>query len=897
MNVNQRVQSIGRVLVLFAMIGSGSLGFTPGWAQEPEHATWPAYTMPWDTIPEGALDLSRFLDAPAGKHGFVQGKNGQLAFEDGTRARFWGVNLVAAAPFPNAAQAEFIAERLARAGCNLVRLHHMDAPWHNRPIIDYSQGDSRHLHTENLDRLDRLIAELKERGIYVHLDLLVHRDFKTGDDLPEANALSNGQKHVSYFNRRMIELQKEFNENLLTHVNPYTGLRYAEDPAIAVVMLMNENSPFWTIGDSIPRVYLDEVDTRWNAWLLEQHGSRAQLDSAWTSAEGEKNLQMDEDPSEGTVRRPIVGTWSERYFDDEDYDEVNGSPRAADHFRFLSSVQRSCFDELTSHLRDLGVRCVIAGSNLYGGVWGLKGNARLGVTETDVYYAHPRDGFGVPNVLPDVHISNTDPYDSGKPWGTDAFHVAFMRSRVADAPLLMTEWNQPYPNHYRAESMPFVAAYGAYQDIDGFCLFSYTHADWDNADSDAIRGFFNSGNDPALWGLFTAGALIFHRGDVEPGRLVTDIVYSDADILQPHPKWNERFKGLSYLTRLRQVFVEEAYEGDADLAIASGFTPTADLSAARHAILFSRRSTPEPYRLEDGLELWFQRYIPGLTVNNRGSRRRTFTNLIWTDRRASASLQGFADYPDDSIVDGFDGNGERPAVVLTDRFCLAVGAEDLGNSDPSWEARLTLDCLRHWGLSGSGHSSFDEGRLVSDTGQLAHDYSSGRLVIDTPRTQGVVGHALRAEVRLESVTITPETEFASILCQSLDGKSLGSSRHILITAVGRVENTGQHWSDATHFTSQGGAPVRIEPIEAGFVLITDHNRQGWRGYALAADGSRIRAFDIDLDGESVRWSLPRPDGAGVGRTTDAAEAGAIHFELLFEPSALELWPRHCTKGD
>lgn len=36
----------------------------------------------------GVLNYSHLLDAPAGKHGFVEAKKGHLYFEDGTRARF-----------------------------------------------------------------------------------------------------------------------------------------------------------------------------------------------------------------------------------------------------------------------------------------------------------------------------------------------------------------------------------------------------------------------------------------------------------------------------------------------------------------------------------------------------------------------------------------------------------------------------------------------------------------------------------------------------------------------------------------------------------------------------------------------------------------------------------------
>jgi len=46
------------------------------------------------------------------------------------RVRLWGVNFSFEANFPTHADAQQIAERLARAGINAVRLHHMDtANW------------------------------------------------------------------------------------------------------------------------------------------------------------------------------------------------------------------------------------------------------------------------------------------------------------------------------------------------------------------------------------------------------------------------------------------------------------------------------------------------------------------------------------------------------------------------------------------------------------------------------------------------------------------------------------------------------------------------------------------------------------------------------------------------
>jgi len=133
----------------------------------------------------GELDLSRLLDAPAGKHGFsTVGENGQIVFADGTRGRFFGTNVGGARCCPEKKQAEIWAERLAAYGVNLLRLHTYDSKWGG--IIDYSKGNSRSLNPETLDRMDYFVAELKKRGIYVYFDLLDYRSLLPGDEVRDA---------------------------------------------------------------------------------------------------------------------------------------------------------------------------------------------------------------------------------------------------------------------------------------------------------------------------------------------------------------------------------------------------------------------------------------------------------------------------------------------------------------------------------------------------------------------------------------------------------------------------------------------------------------------------------------------------------------------------------------
>ena len=157
------------------------------------------------------VDVSFLLDAPAGKHGFLKVKDGHLATGDGQRIRLWGVNITdwskGSRQIPAKEDASFWAATLARFGVNSVRLQFLDlkAP---RGLIKAGTGNTRSLDPEQLDREDFFIAELEKRGIYVDFNLLVGRPFEEGDGVRDASLLREGAKGTSFYDARMIELQK-----------------------------------------------------------------------------------------------------------------------------------------------------------------------------------------------------------------------------------------------------------------------------------------------------------------------------------------------------------------------------------------------------------------------------------------------------------------------------------------------------------------------------------------------------------------------------------------------------------------------------------------------------------------------------------------------------------------
>jgi len=99
-------------------------------------------------------------------------------------------------------------------------------------------------------------------------------------------------------------------------------------------------------------------------------------------------------------------------------------------------------------------------------------------------------------------------------------------------PTYVSEWDMPWPNARRAESVVYTAALGMLQGWSGFAVHTYSYTTrlsdvktlgnevWAQkiGGSPARHGVFATWNDPAKIGLFYYGALITRRGDVKEGK-------------------------------------------------------------------------------------------------------------------------------------------------------------------------------------------------------------------------------------------------------------------------------------------------------------------------------------------------------------------------------------------
>ncbi len=587
-----------------------------------------------------------------------------MVFEDGTPARFWGTNFNSAANFPSHEYSEIVARRLAKFGVNLVRFHQMDGDWSTPNIFQFTKGPrlhaTQHLDPVSLERLDYLIHCLKREGIYVYMDLLTYRKFRSGDGVAAADELGHSAKPYSNFDPRLVELQKTFNEQLWTHLNPYTGLAYKDDPAIALTAITNENDLFTQdlVGNLI-EPYRRQLQERFVAW-----------------ATG-RGLPTPDVPIDMTGKDPNA-------------------------VAFLGDLLKSYYSAMIRHMRQLGVRVPIAGTNwVSGGAPLLDAQRVADFTDSHTYWYK----WGVWTTT-EKRFNNQSMLGERDPW---LCLLSFIR--VSDKPFFISEWDDPWPNEWRAESPLQLAAVACLQGWSGAAIHTYRYDCRENVDQIAAPitsgalagvpyrgGVFDTFNDPAKFGLFYHAALIMRRGDVSEPAAMTEVVLPS---LLHDPK-----------------------------------------SAC----------------------------LPG-----------------WIRASQVAATKGAAEVC-------------KIAMRLP-------GAPERGTRQVSMDATIVPP---------------DATEIRSETGELYRNIARRYGVIDTPRTKVAYGFLGAAgEVAMRGLKVKSATDFAVIAISSLSDADTAHSNNLLLTAVGRADNTGAEYdADHTVQLQLGHGPIQIEVIEAAIELET-----------------------------------------------------------------------------
>lgn len=471
-----------------------------------------------------ALDVSFLLDAPAGKHGPLQRRGESFGFAGGKSIRFWGVNLVASANFPTHEEADALAELLAQMGVNVTRHHHMDAAW-SKPNLFGNQASTLSLDPSALERFDYLVAALQKRGIYQFFDLLVQRHVTAADGVAAPDDVAPGMKIEGEFSPRLIALQERFIEQLMGHVNPYTKLTYAKDPAVGLVEVINEDSLFWIQKEgefaiSSPE-YRGQLSKLFSDWLSKKVlGGRAALEQRWRPVDGRgQGLLPAEDPAAGNVDALVM-------FSGNDHERLSRA-RAADTLRFYYDTALGYYRRIQTKLKQLGYRGLVAGSNH----WietpiDLYANAQLDFVDRHAYWAHPTGGWGYsPQIA-------WDPSSMLRDGGLGVVGSLLAR-RVKGLPYTASEWQTSAPNDYRHEGLLAMGAYATLAEINPI-QFAFSHQASLRADVvSSLTSNFDVAPQPTMLAAWPAVSLLFHRRDVSATKQEAVLRVDEASVFDP----------------------------------------------------------------------------------------------------------------------------------------------------------------------------------------------------------------------------------------------------------------------------------------------------------------------------------------------------------------------------
>ncbi len=469
-----------------------------------DESDWFAWTIPDESKAKGtAIDVSFLLEKPAGKHGFVKVQGDQYVFEDGTPARFWGTNVVFNANNMSHAESDILADRIARSGYNIVRMHMFDAT--REPNI-FASGTTRVFDETQLDRLFYFTAALKERGIYIYMDLLVYRKAYAADGVVDVEEISSkGWYPESHYDPYLRFLQQEYAEMLLTRVNPYTGLAYKDDPQMAMVGITNESGVVSMMRMNLypeSEYYQNIINTLFNDWVHEKYASGAEVAAAWTQS-GKTGLMATESYENNTIVLP-----------NKPNDTSYSMARRRDHNEFVTDLELDFYTEMSDFLKEeVGIQCPCTGTAL-GGSGAITANIYANAMTTD-------------------YISRNSYYGDNASTLFNASHLEGMAAaRVYGKPFIVTEWCAFEPTPYIAESTLLMSTYAQLQEWN-MIQFQMWHENTLPGSQAAINSTFVEYQHPIRTALAPATGQNFLRGDI--AALTTEYYYPTdyADATNP----------------------------------------------------------------------------------------------------------------------------------------------------------------------------------------------------------------------------------------------------------------------------------------------------------------------------------------------------------------------------
>ena len=514
-----------RISFLFALAAVTSPALTAAEPVLDESNSW-AFTPPRDIFAgEAALDLRFLNEAQSGENGFVRLSDDGNSFVrgNGEPIRFWAIGTDAYEFSPEDMDSH--ARWLAKLGVNLVRLH--------VTICDKTEGTKiTDLNEELIDGVYRFIKSCKDNGIYVIIS-----PFYSHFDAPSSWELAGDPKGalegIIFYDDKLQDAYRHWTREFYTRKNPHTGLAIAEDPTVAILQVLNEDSLlFWT-QQNLPDAQRDTLADKFSAWLSEKYGS---VQAAWDSwGEGFRGKDPVDDLEAGRLAVLKIFELTK----DPASIPPSYNARLSDTAEFLGRLQREFYETMGKHLReDLGCGQLLNATN-----WRTANDSRLKAIERWSYHALEIDA--------ENEYVGSDFQHKGEAanYRIDAGHFLVNESVLGKPfelstnfrleqghPFIVTETSWKNPNRYQSEGAFLGAAYQSLNGLDGICWFSAQTPQYELAPNKPFWNFNGSQSLhkwnfcwPMLVGMFPANALMYREGHVAEGK---PIVHEERSLEQ-----------------------------------------------------------------------------------------------------------------------------------------------------------------------------------------------------------------------------------------------------------------------------------------------------------------------------------------------------------------------------
>lgn len=481
--------------------------------------SWYEMSIPWNKSIPAPIDMSsRVLDAPAGKHGYIQVTGDKLKFEDDTPARFWGVtmsftNKVSehSVPPPKHA-ASVIAKKIASLGFNHVRFIGLDGHA-SGPVRRWLGGGE--FEGEIIDRLDYFVNELVKNGIYYSFSINnSSAQLFPGQGIIRSNANAK-YKYLDYYNVRLFDdaSRKHLSDwvyKFFSHLNPYTKKTYATDPANIYFSAVNEDTAFLAFfranKQPLDDYWVKKINKHFEDYLVDKYGSKKAIVDTWgktffAGIDGGTDLERI------ALRSKIPGILSKN--------------KIIDTATFLQDIDMKVNESVKGRLMDLDYKGLFTGTNKWYGYGNLSTSYIAGnYIEMHAYFGSGRWDKKKKSVKTNEYsFIDKGVKSSGELKELISDHrfglSRILPSHLIDRPYILSEWNHYSWNDTAYEGAYFINAYAARNGIDGLNVLSYFNQPQPNYTVEHQITPLAVTSNPLMLSILPTLSLAYLRGDID----------------------------------------------------------------------------------------------------------------------------------------------------------------------------------------------------------------------------------------------------------------------------------------------------------------------------------------------------------------------------------------------